>query len=690
MGDTMDVKSKIASFEKHNEVVRTIASPLSPGDKDGSTTGTGLVPQPYSPASALSIHIASASLESPSPDRPLSTTSFASQNRKNRLQRQAGGGTTAIAVGPTQTLLRAPQPPESPARSMTRQQRQTHHARKPSDGDLAPVPGPSASLFSYRKPKASNSGQQHQGTAQPLLPSHQQQQQQTRALVQPRPISETSLPARRYQGRTEYESDTPVAALSESVLLPEIGHHQQQQQQHDDHDDDHHHHPSEEETSPTRRSTDGRMAKVQRIKKIRNLDHVRRRSRNKLASQQQQLQQQQLQQQQQQQQYSPNPAIVVEALPPPPSSPLTLQATPSVDPNDTDDDKTLTSVRQIVGNTYDESPKSSSQHDFADQGLSPGPSDRMWMDNNNNNGGEEKSDKAGRGGLMIARSSSTEYDSDGDSCTNSTSRIDSALYGEEVPAEPSSSVLSSSHVTPAEAALLGQNRRKKSRKSKADRDNTTFDYGDRDEDSAESLSYEQRRQKEAKEKEAREAAVAAAKAQMEGNGPFVQTQDVEHFRKSLDTPILKTAAGIAGAATLGCILLGPVGLMIGAAAVGIGIGVLQIPEEQRSHLQDKASETVHNVQESALNASETISNSCAASYKESEVAKHVPIDVDTCCTGGEEEIILTDNELVDEPNMNDKGLGQDSQAPSPQRAARARDRKERVAVLQEGMCIAIR
>ena len=34
-------------------------------------------------------------------------------------------------------------------------------------------------------------------------------------------------------------------------------------------------------------------------------------------------------------------------------------------------------------------------------------------------------------------------------------------------------------------------------------------------------------------------------------------------------------------------ILGPVGLLVGAASVGIGAGIMQIPEEQRSKLQDR-------------------------------------------------------------------------------------------------------
>jgi hypothetical protein len=54
---------------------------------------------------------------------------------------------------------------------------------------------------------------------------------------------------------------------------------------------------------------------------------------------------------------------------------------------------------------------------------------------------------------------------------------------------------------------------------------------------------------------------------------LINKDDVEHYTESLDTPAMKIGAGMVGAATVGCICLGPVGLLVGAAAVGIGVGM---------------------------------------------------------------------------------------------------------------------
>lgn len=150
-----------------------------------------------------------------------------------------------------------------------------------------------------------------------------------------------------------------------------------------------------------------------------------------------------------------------------------------------------------------------------------------------------------------------------------------------------------------------------------------------DELSQGSESFAQRKERERLEEEARAAAVERAKAEMEG--PFIKAEDMDYYQKSVDTPMVKTAAGVAVAATLGCIVLGPMGLLVGAAAVGIGVGVMQIPAEQRQILEEKATHTLRQVSETAIQTSESLSNTCVNTYKESGLAEHVPEEVHKCC-----------------------------------------------------------
>ena len=79
-------------------------------------------------------------------------------------------------------------------------------------------------------------------------------------------------------------------------------------------------------------------------------------------------------------------------------------------------------------------------------------------------------------------------------------------------------------------------------------------------------------------------------------------------------------------------------MLLGAAAVGIGVGVMQIPEEQRNHMAEKASKTMAHVHENALNASEVLSSSCAAHYKDSGIAEHIPAEVSKFCAPSEDDI----------------------------------------------------
>jgi hypothetical protein len=175
------------------------------------------------------------------------------------------------------------------------------------------------------------------------------------------------------------------------------------------------------------------------------------------------------------------------------------------------------------------------------------------------------------------------------------------------------------------------------------------DDEDDDNGSQGSMSYSRRREIEARveEERARRKAAAEAKASDADNrnpfssmglqNPFEKNEQVEQFRKKYDTPTNRAAAGVAVASTVGFLILGPVGLLVGAATVGIGAGVMQIPEEQRSNMCVKASEAVHGAHQTAIACTESLSNSCATTY-ENSVADHVPAEMKSCCTAIDEEV----------------------------------------------------
>lgn len=366
----------------------------------------------------------------------------------------------------------------------------------------------------------------------------------------------------------------------------------------------------------------------------------------------------------------------------------------------TDDEVTLTSVRQIVG-ARNEFPTESESDNVASEQHNDNNTKRIWTTDD----GEEKSDEIRTSNhpmLRITRSSSTDYDTDAEQSRGVTS----TLYGERVMEDPS---IIGSQIRADSTSIFDASQSMR-QSAFSDRGNRTYQadtrtddpsYNYTDDDSQGSLSYEQRRVKEQKEREARESAVAAAKEEMSGS--LFKDKDVDEYRKSLDTPMAKTALGVIGAATLGCIVMGPVGLLVGAAAVGIGVGVMQIPEEQRSDMQQRANKVLEKAQESALNASEAMSNSCANSYRDSGVADHMPAEINRCCAALEAPVSNLENQSNDLIQENNKQSSDNSpsaidgskakeikgNAVSKAANGRAKDGRKRVACMRENVIIPV-
>jgi hypothetical protein len=159
-----------------------------------------------------------------------------------------------------------------------------------------------------------------------------------------------------------------------------------------------------------------------------------------------------------------------------------------------------------------------------------------------------------------------------------------------------------------------------------DDDDTLLDYADlfarAADDDDNSVRYE------ARKREAERRKLEEGFIEEDLTSPLVNKEDVEHYRRALDTPVAKTAAGVIAAATVGTIVLGPVGLLVGAATVGIAVGIMQIPEEQRNNMKEKAAKALKQAHESALDASETLSSSCANSCRDH--SDQLPREVHQC------------------------------------------------------------
>ena len=258
---------------------------------------------------------------------------------------------------------------------------------------------------------------------------------------------------------------------------------------------------------------------------------------------------------------------------------------------------------------------------------------------------EEKSEKS-----RIRTVSSSDYDTDGDvskTSRQSTHFVEGPVHSQNTDVNDfftssrfsqtvSNNTTSNNDMNSNNNSNIANNNTSSNHRRIDDDDERTFDYGDRDDDSNGSISYATRRRKDA-DRRARLAASSNENNKLgqsihqqigstdENNGEplLLNKDDMEHFTMK-DSPGLRLSAGVAGVATIGCIAFGPVGLLIGVAAGGLGFGFMQIPEEERTKIQAKAEKAVHNFQEKACDASEAMSSSCLNSYQDSGVADHVP------------------------------------------------------------------
>ena len=274
---------------------------------------------------------------------------------------------------------------------------------------------------------------------------------------------------------------------------------------------------------------------------------------------------------------------------------------------------------------------------------------RFWLE-------EEKSDKINNnrqppvttGSSSYLTASSSEYDTDKDSGGNPSSLSND--NGDTLSPQHNNKGNNNQNHFPYYSRTKPHHR--------AEDDDKTFDYGSRDDTdsySAGSGSYAARRQKEAERRrkalaEAQLADSSQASNAQKGESTLINKEDVEHFKKSLDSPAMRIGAGVAGAATLG-VVVGPVGLLVGAAVVSIGFSLSQIPEEDRNRMQESAKESFQDFQEKACDATETLGNTCAAHYKDSGVAEHIPSQMaehlPTCLSAPDTNDVIIDDQQGD-------------------------------------------
>ena len=771
--DSLDVKSKIASFEAFSESNTGLASP---------TASSALVSNSPSTMSRSSQQQQQEQYLDPEPKE--STTAAASQSRKSRLQRAMNGKRHIAAhhhQEPGSLMQKRLHAKEQRLASLQQQRQQQQQQFSSSTSYEQQQMQQQRTAKEQRQPSSrhGNSRGQHpissSGQQQQQQSSSQQQQQMSpmnaKALTSPSSLSQSRSPAhpRMQQQQTSparrpnFNAATAAAkqhrALnygksSEAKSRSRHPTQQQQQQQQQQWGPNHPNNTSSSSSSHTGSSkgkSDSNMSRMSRLK-AKGIDH------NRFAQQRKQQQQQQFQQQPQQRpQHVSTPQRSLQA-----TQHQTAKSQDSPDHNVlTDDDATLTSVSRVLdeqqaftSNNNTNNINDTNRHasysasnavgvtanDVINGHGQPGKPPRLWT------GGEEKSEKfhsnnhdlsptpqhhyqhhaqhsnhnnhlhhhSSNGGIYPRPSSSSEFESEvqnsrqraagsrtGSSYQNNNDNPYAMPQGQfqqqqQQQYAPTASRYNSpqhhyhqqqnypnQHPTSAYSPQGGMLRRSQGSypnnsssgqqhfyQNRLEDDDRTFDYGVKDDDSQGSTTFQQQlleAERKAREQSHVSEANTATMSQSESpprdrhdrdhdqdndsHAPRLLKSDdpLEQYRQSMENPVTKTAAGVIGAATLGCFVIGPVGVLLGAAAVGIGIGVMQIPEEQRKNMVDKASETMSNVQEQAFSASETMSMSCAASYKDSGLAEHIPAEMTKFCAVSEDDLDMTANTI--EPHI---------------------------------------
>ena len=127
-----------------------------------------------------------------------------------------------------------------------------------------------------------------------------------------------------------------------------------------------------------------------------------------------------------------------------------------------------------------------------------------------------------------------------------------------------------------------------------------------------------------------------------------------------NSPLAKTAAGISAVALVG-LAVGPVGFVLGAAAVGAGIGVMHLPEEKRNEMHERATHILNDANEQARILNETVSTSCVQVCEQAGMSKaaekystHV-----NCDKKSEMDIDVTESEMnldADDNKITGRGI----------------------------------
>ena len=131
----------------------------------------------------------------------------------------------------------------------------------------------------------------------------------------------------------------------------------------------------------------------------------------------------------------------------------------------------------------------------------------------------------------------------------------------------------------------------------------------------------------------------------------LNSEEWKKVNDQVDKPQVKAALGASAAVVLSTATFGPLGVLVGAAAVGVGMGVMQIPEDQRKTMAEQARSGAQQAYESAQLAVDAMGTTCGAAYEESGMAERVDPNLSKLCSDGVEQA------CADEADTDDTVIG---------------------------------
>uniref|UniRef100_A0A7S4R6L4 Uncharacterized protein n=1 Tax=Ditylum brightwellii TaxID=49249 RepID=A0A7S4R6L4_9STRA len=106
---------------------------------------------------------------------------------------------------------------------------------------------------------------------------------------------------------------------------------------------------------------------------------------------------------------------------------------------------------------------------------------------------------------------------------------------------------------------------------------------------------------------------------------WVRESDDEGHGSNCSTPNVTAAVGLTAVAAAGGVVLGPMGILVGVALVGLGFSLSQIPEDQSNDIRNYATHLLQSAHEKAVFMHETVQSSCVHACDSSGLPEQYPV-----------------------------------------------------------------